>query len=397
MYRESLELAQVSQGLDDFNPCLSGSLRDELQQRVPLLLLSLHPPATVTSRHAEPELPDKAAAPTTARSVSKERRFSRAGIVNDIAKLNAADAVPLGDRIFLAWLNHMSREADRVFPHSGCGEDASRLPPFQQLTSLSELSNCQQLVRVVFTLLVMRTAEFAQRSKVQVPPPVVPLAQSEVRVVNACRPRLFILLETSCEWPTRRCQAFLSAVESQRSSPYAVAQRILVTVHELSRLPAKLRTAQTILASSPERLRVFCNVLMAAFPPMTPRSVDFDEPAAEALEHIQACDSAVQATSSVVQQCKAVEVLAQFETGNGGSATYPSDQVVELLTKFHTEEAGRLHRSITDLVKTANRLQHAQAHVETLRDHGRMGCALALEGRKEVNRHCIEDLALLIV
>ena len=194
-----------------------------------------------------------------------------------------------------------------------------------------------------------------------------------------------------------RCQAFLSAVESQRSSPYAVAQRILVTVHELSRLPAKLRTAQTILSSSPERLRVLCNVLMAAFPPMTPRSADFDERAAEALEHIQTCESAAQVTSSAVRQCKAVEVLAQIDTGNSGSTTYPSDQVVQVLTKFHTEEAGKLQRSIIELVNTAQRLQHAQANVETLREHGRMGCALALEGRKEVNRHCIEDLALLIV
>jgi hypothetical protein len=169
----------VSQGLDDFNPCLSGSLREELQRRVPLLLLSFQPPGSITS-HQQSELPETGA-PLTARSVSKERRYSRAGIVNDIAKLNAADSVPLGDRILLAWLNHMSREADRVFPHSGCGEDPSRLPPFQQLTTLSELSNCQQLVRVVFALLVMRTAEFAQHSKVQMQPPVVPLAQPEVR------------------------------------------------------------------------------------------------------------------------------------------------------------------------------------------------------------------------
>jgi hypothetical protein len=151
------------------------------------------------------------------------------------------------------------------------------------------------------------------------------------------------------------------------------------------------------LSSSAERLRVFCNVLMAAFPPMTPRPADFDEPAAEALGHIQACESAAQATANLVQQCKAVEVLAQIEIGNSGSVTYPSDQIVELLNKFHTEEAGKLHRSITDLVKASSRLQHAQTQLETLREHGRMGCALALEGRREVTRHCIEDLALLIV
>lgn len=138
-------------------------------------------------------------------------------------------------------------------------------------------------------------------------------------------------------------QAFLTQVESHGSSPYAVAQRILVTVHELFRLPPKLRTAQTILSNSVDRLRVFCNLLIAAFPPIVRDSAEHEENVEQALTHVQAYENAVERVTGSIHSCKAAAALAALQTDDNDTS-YPSEQTIELLRKLQADEATKLEK-----------------------------------------------------